>query len=708
MPTNLTLWLFLPCVALLALAAAAPPDGKPPVAKRQPRAQTLHGDTLTDDYYWLRDRQDPEVIRYLEEENRYTEARTRHTAVLQEQLYQEILGRIKETDLSAPDRLGDYYYYSRTEQGKQYGIYCRKKGSLESPEQVLLDANALAAGQKYFRLGAYRQSPDHRLLAYSTDTNGSEVYTLVIQDLETGRRLPDQILNTYYGVEWSADNQHLFYTTLDAAKRPYRLWRHRLGADSKDDQLVYEEKDEMFFLRLSKSRSREYLLLSLESKTTSEVRFLRADRPVESFRVLHPRQHDVEYHAEHHGSRFFIVTNDHARNFKLMEAPVANPAKTNWREVIPHRAAVKLDDIDAFQDHLVIYERERGLKTMRVRNLQTGQTHTVEFPEPVYTFGAGPNLEFRTSQLRFQYTSLVTPRSVFDYDMNTRKRDLQKRYDVLGGYDPTQYQSERVFAKASDGTQVPVSLVYRKGMTRNGKNPLFLYAYGSYGSSTEPSFSSDRLSLLDRGFVFAMAHLRGGGEMGRPWYDQGKLLNKKNTFTDFIACAEHLVREKYTSSDRLVISGGSAGGLLMGAVVNLRPDLFRAVIAKVPFVDVINTMLDQTIPLTVTEFEEWGNPQDKKYYHYMKSYSPYDNVGAKAYPPMLVTAGLNDPRVAYWEPAKWVAKLRRLKTDQNVLLLKTNLGAGHGGPSGRYDRFRETAFDYAFLLDLLGLEKPGT
>ncbi|MBI3698058.1 MAG: S9 family peptidase [Acidobacteria bacterium] len=677
-------------------------DVTPPVAKQVPHTISLHAETLTDPYFWLRDRNNPEVIQYLEAENRYTEAVMKHTDGLQTRLYQEILGRIKETDLSVPEKIDDYYYYSRTEQGKQYGIYCRKKGSLDAAEEILLDQNELAQGHKYFRVGNLKPSPDHKLLAYSTDANGSEKYTLYAKDLASGKLLADQVPNTYYGLEWGNDNATLFYTTLDETQRPYKLYRHKLGSDPKQDALLFHEKDDMFFLRIGKTRSHRYLMLSLESKTTSEVHYLDASRPSGDFKVIHPRQKDMEYSVEHHGDKFFIVTNENAKNFKLMEVTTENPKKTNWKEVIPHRASVKLDDVDAFRDHLVISEREDGLKKIRVRNMKTGETHTVEFPEPVYTFHLSANPEYNTTLLRFNYTSLVTPRSVFDYDMNTRKRDLKKQFEVLGGYDATQYRSERIFATASDGTRIPISMVYRKGMERNARNPLLLYGYGSYGLSTDPMFSSDRLSLLDRGFIYAIAHIRGGGEMGRPWYDDGKLLHKKNTFTDFIACAEHLITQKYTASDRLVIYGGSAGGLLMGAVTNMRRDLFKIVIAKVPFVDVINTMLDESIPLTVTEFEEC-NPKNKEYYQYMKAYSPYDNVQAKGYPHMLITTGLNDPRVAFWEPAKWTAKLRKTKTDRNVLLLKTNMGAGHGGASGRYDRIKETAFEYAFILDLLGI-----
>ena len=677
----------------------------PPVAKVIPRADALHGETRTDNYFWLRERDNPEVIEYLKAESKYTEAMMKHTEEFQKQLYKELLSRVKETDVSAPEKIDDYYYYTRTEEGKQYSIHCRKKGNLDAEEEILLDENVLADGHEYFHIGVYRISPDHQLLAYSTDTTGSETYTLYVKDLNTGELLKGKIENTYYSVEWANDNRTIFYNVLDEAKRPYKLYRHTLGTDPKEDILVYHEEDEPFFLYLRKTRSRTYLLLSLESNTTTEVHYLRADYPTEDFEVIHPRQHEMEYYIDHHGEKFLIMTNDNARNFKLMEVPLADPSKGNWKEIIPHRDSVKIDGIEAFRDHLAVYERENGLKRIRISNMANNEVHYVDFPEPVYTFWPSRNPDFNTNLLRFDYTSLVTPRSVFDYDMKTKTRELKKQEEVLGGYDPSLYQSERVFAKASDGTMVPISLVYRKGTARNGRNPLFLYGYGSYGSSSDPSFSSNRLSLLDRGFIYAIAHIRGGQEMGRYWYDQGKLLQKKNTFTDFIACAEHLIAEKYTSSDRLVIYGGSAGGLLMGAVTNMRPDLFNVVVAKVPFVDVINTMLDASIPLTVTEYGEWGNPHDREYYNYIGSYSPYDNVEARDYPNILVTAGLNDPRVQYWEPAKWTAKLRAVKTDENLLLLKTNMGAGHGGASGRYDYLKEIAFEYAFIFDRLGVKE---
>ena len=675
----------------------------PPTAKIVPKSDNLHGEKRVDNYFWLRERENPEVIEYLKAENEYTEAMMKHTREFQEKLYSELLSRIKETDLSVPVKIDDYYYYTRTEEGKQYSIHCRKRGSLEAEEEILLDQNVLAAGHEYFRIGAFKISPDHRLLAYSTNTTGSEVYTLYVKDLSTGELLSDKIEDTYYSVEWANDNKTIFYSILDDAKRPYKLYRHALGTDPAEDVLVYHEEDESFFLGVHKTKSKAYLIINLGSTTTSEVHYLEADRPSGDFKIIHPRQHEMEYYVVHHGEKFFIMTNDNAKNFKLMEAPVSSPAKKNWKEIIPHRDSVKIDALEAFRNHLVISERENGLKKLRISNMTDGEVHYIDFPEPVYTFSGGWNPDFSSKLLRFNYASLITPGSVFDYDMDARTRELKKQEEVLGGYDPSLYQSERIFATASDGTKVPVSMVYKKGMVRDGRNPVFLYGYGSYGSSTEPSFSSNRLSLLDRGFIFAIAHIRGGQEMGRYWYDQGKLLHKKNTFTDFIACADHLVAEEYTSSDGLVIYGGSAGGLLMGAVTNMRPELFRVVIAKVPFVDVINTMLDASIPLTTIEYEEWGNPNDKEFFDYMLSYSPYDNTEAKDYPNILITAGLNDPRVQYWEPAKWTARLRALKTDKNLLLLKTNMGAGHGGASGRYDYLKEIAFEYAFVFDMLGI-----
>ena len=669
-----------------------------------PKKLSLHGDTRVDNYFWLREKANPAVREYLESENRYAESVMKTTDKLQEKLYREIVGRVKQTDLSVPTRRGDYFYYTRTEEAKQYSVYCRKKGSLEAAEEILLDGNALGAGQPYFRVGVFTPSPDHNLLAYSTDTVGDEVYTVRVKDLRTGRLLPDSIPGTYYALEWAADNRTFFYTTVDSAKRPFKVFRHRLGAEPSDDALVYHEPDERFTVTLLKSKSREYLFLDVSSHTTSEYCYLRADEAEGAFRVLFPRRQDVEYEAVHHGDSFYVRINDNGKNFRLIRTPVSGATAGNSTEVIPHRAAVTLEAVDAFRDHLVVVERDGGLRQIAIENFKTGLRRRVSFPEPVYTVSPAANPEFDTTLLRFTYASLVTPSSVFDYDMEKTTRELMKQTEVLGGYDPSQYVSERVFATAKDGVRVPISLVYRKGAARDGKAPALLYGYGSYGMSTEPGFSSDRLSLLDRGFVYALAHVRGGSEMGRAWYDDGKLLNKKNTFTDFIACAERLIELKYTSSDRLAIMGRSAGGLLMGATVNMRPDLFKAVVAKAPFVDVLNSMLDTSLPLTVTEFEEWGNPAEQTAYEYMRTYSPYDNVAPKLYPHMLLTGGWNDPRVSYWEPAKLAAKLRATKKGDNLVLLKTNMGAGHFGASGRYENFRETAFDYAFILHALGVE----
>jgi oligopeptidase B len=675
----------------------------PPAARVERRVHTLHGETRIDEYFWLRDRSDPEVIAYLEAENRYTGAVMRHTEALQEQLYQEMRGRIKETDLSVPERVDDYFYYTRTEAGGQYPIFCRRRGSLDAPEEVLLDQNPLAADHAYFKLGVREVSPDHRLLAYSVDISGAEAFTLYVKDLTTGRLLAESIGNTSLGVTWANDSRTLFYTLLDHAHRPCRLYRHTIGSSPTTDVLVYFEPDESFFLDINRTRSRRYLLLDITSHSTSEVRFLDADKPEGVFSVVQPREAGVEYSVEHHDERFFITTNDSAPNFRLVQAPVASPSKADWSPVLPYRPDIKLDETDAFRSHLVVYERQAGLRQIRIINLVSGDEHLVPFPEPVYTLRAHENPEFETSLLRFTYTSLVTPSSVVEYDMGERSWTVLKQTEVLGGYDPSLYRSERVFATAPDGERVPISLVYRAPLQLNGERPLLLNGYGAYGLSYDPAFSSNTLSLLDRGFVVAIAHVRGGEEMGRPWYEGGRLLNKRSTFTDFIASAEHLLASGYSSSDRLVINGGSAGGLLMGAVTNLRPDLFRVVLADVPFVDVVNTMLDASLPLTVIEYDEWGNPGDKTAYEYIRSYSPYDNIEAKDYPHMLVTAGLNDPRVAYWEPAKWTARLRGRKTDSNRLLLRTNMGAGHGGASGRFDSLREIAFKYAFMLDVLGV-----
>jgi oligopeptidase B len=679
---------------------------QPPAAPQRPTDLEQHGDVRVDPWYWLRDRDDPEVIAYLEAENAHTEAVTADTAPLRDALYGEIVARIQETDLSVPARWGSYWYYSRTVEGLQYPIHCRRPGGPEgsdSDEQVLLDENVLADGHDFFALGALSISPDHRLAAYSTDFDGDEVFTMRVRDLATGADLDDEIPGVNYGATWALDNATIFYTVLNDAKRPWRLYRHGLGTPVDQDVLVHEEEDEAFYVGVSRTRSDAYLLLELSSMVTSETHVLPADDPTGGFAVVEPRRHGIEYEVDHHGDRFLIVTNDDAENFRLVEAPVGSPGRAAWRDVVAHRSDVKLDSVDVFRDHLVLYERADAVRRIRVTDPSGQDAHTIEQPEAVSTAYPGENHEFDTSVLRFGYTSLVTPASVFDYDIASRQRTLLKQQPVLGGYDPADYETGRVWATAPDGTRVPVSYVQRRGVAHDGTAPTLLYGYGSYEVSRDPTFSSLRLSLLDRGVIFALAHVRGGGEMGRRWYEDGKFLHKQNTFTDFVACAEALVEQGFTSSDRLVARGGSAGGLLMGAVVNRRPDLFRAIVAEVPFVDVLTTILDESLPLTIIEWDEWGNPQDQEFYDYIKAYSPYDNVEPKDYPAMLVTAGLNDPRVSYWEPAKWVAKLRATKTDANPLLLKTEMGAGHMGPSGRYDAWKDEAFVFAFILDAVGI-----
>ena len=682
----------------------------PPAAPKRPLELTHHGDTRIDDWYWLRDRDDPEVLAHLEAENAYTDAELGRLEPLRERLFREIKSRIQETDLSPPARKGDYWYYGRTVEGLQYGIHCRKQGSLEAPEEVLLDENVLAEGKGFFALGGFELSPSHRLLAYSTDTEGDEVYAVRIRDLTTGNDLDDEIPGTYYGLAWGDDEQHVFYTTVNEAMRPWRLHRHRLGTSVDDDVIVYQENDESFYLGVERSKSDRFIFLHLDSKVTSEMHFLEAADPTGTFTVVEARRQGVEYGVDHHGDHFVIVTNDDAPNFKLMVTEIATPGRDHWRDLVAHRADVRLEEVEVFDRHLVLSERADALVALRVLPVggdvtDLGEGTIIDQPEPVYAAGIGTNLEMASTVLRFGYTSLVTPRSVIDYDMATGERVLVKQDAVLGGFDPSRYGTERVWATAPDGERIPISILYHKGSPTNGTSPALLYGYGSYEASIDPVFSSMRLSLVDRGFMFAIAHVRGGGEMGRRWYEHGKLLEKTNTFTDFIACAEHLIDERWTSADRLVIRGGSAGGLLMGAVTNMRPDLFKAVVAEVPFVDCLTTILDESLPLTVMEWEEWGNPvTDPDVYAYMKSYSPYDNVEAKAYPAMLVRGGLNDPRVSYWEPAKWVAKLRDRKTDHRLLVLRTDMGAGHMGPSGRYDAWRDEAFIQAFMLDMVNIK----
>jgi oligopeptidase B len=672
----------------------------PPVAKKVSHVRELHGDRFDDEYFWLREKANPEVVKHLEAENAYTDSVMKPLAPLQETLYKEMLGRIKETDLSVPSRKDGYYYYSRTEQGKQYPIHCRKKGSLDAPEEVYLDVNALAKGEKYMGIGAMSVSDDGHLLAYSTDNTGFREYRLSVKDLRTGAVL-ERPVEKVNSVAWAGDNKTLFYSIPDAAKRPYRVYRHLVG--QKDDVLVHDEKDERFSVGVSRTRSRGFVLIEIGSLTTSEVKYLASDTPAGEWKTIVPRRDEHEYDVEHRGDLFYIRTNQGGRNFGLVTAPVSDPAPSRWTPLVPHRADVMLQGAMVFRDHLVLYERVNGLSTLRVTKIGTGDYRAIPFPEPSYSLFPSGNPEFDTASLRYSYQSFVTPGSVFEYDMSAGATKLLKETEVPGGYDRSKYTTERVMATAPDGIKVPVSIVALKAVKRDGSAPIYLGGYGSYGIPNDVNFSSNRFSLVDRGVVYGIAHIRGGGDLGKPWHDQGRMMNKKNTFTDFIAAAEHLVTQKYGAQSRLVIEGGSAGGLLMGAVTNMRPDLFKAVVSQVPFVDVINTMSDSTLPLTVGEFEEWGNPANKAEYDYMKSYDPYRNLKRAAYPAMLVKTSFNDSQVMYWEPAKYVARLRTLKTDTNPLVFKVNMAAGHGGSSGRYDRLKEVAFDYAFMLWQMGL-----
>ena len=678
-----------------------PPVAEPsaPIAKRVPYSYVVHGDTITDEYRWMRERdRDPDVMRYLEAENAYADAYLKR-AIPVEKLYQELLSHVQETDLSVPYKKGAFFYYSRTEQGKQYPILCRKSGSLEAPEQVMLDLNELAKGQSFLQLGAAAVSDDGSTLAYSLDTRGFREYTLFVKDLASGKLGPERIEHTT-SVAWVADGKSLFYVTEDHAKRPHRLWRHAVGTPG-PDTLVQEEKDELFRLGVARSRSRQYLFAHTASATTSEVRFLRADQPAAPWQLIAPRRHDHEYDVDHHGDRFWIRTNSAGRNFRVVTVEVRDPAEARWREVLPHRADVMVEAVDLFARHLVRTERAGGLPRLVVQELASRAEHVIEMPEPVYDVALGVNAEFDTDVVRLDYTSLVTPPSVLDYAVATRERTLLKEQPVPG-YDRSRYASARTFAVAPDGTRVPVSLVFRRGTPQDGSAPLLLYGYGAYGISMDDGFSSNRLALLDRGVIFAIAHVRGGGELGKPWHDAGRMLNKKNTFSDFVAAGEHLVAQRWTAPDRMAAMGGSAGGLLMGAIVNLRPDLWKAVVLQVPFVDVVNTMLDESLPLTVGEFEEWGNPKLEPEYRYLRAYCPYSNIAPRAYPSMLVKTGLHDSQVMYWEPAKYVARMRARRTDRNPLLFKTVMSGGHHGASGRYDSLRETAYVYAYVLDQLG------
>jgi oligopeptidase B len=652
-----------------------------------------------DAYYWLREKDNPEVRAYLEAENAYADAVMAPTLPLQETLYREIVGRVQETDASAPTLYKGWWSYTRTVEGLDYEIYCRRRGTMEAPEEVMLDGNELAKGHEYFDLGYVERSLDDRLLAYAVDLDGSERHELRFRDLATGEDLDDVIRGVYYGSAWSADSTMLFYVMPDAAVRPYQVWRHVLGTPTEDDVLVMQEDDERFELSVEQTKSESYVIFTSTSQVTSESLFIPSDQPEAEPVLVEARRHGIEYNIDHQGDRLLILTNDGARNFRLMAAPIASPGRSSWTEVVPERPGVRLNFTDVHAGHVVLGERSEGLQLLEVLDFATGELHTVDQPDPAYTAFPGSDPNYDSPVMRFYYTSLTAPFSAVDYDMRTRARTVVKEQPVRGGYDRADYVSERLWASAPDGVRIPISVVYRRGLKRDGSNPALLNGYGAYELSSDPMFDSVRLSMLDRGFVFAIAHVRGGGEMGREWYEDGKFLRKTNTFTDFIACAERLVELGYTNPRRLAIRGRSAGGLLIGAVLNMRPDLFACAVAQVPFVDALTTMLDDKLPLTINEFDEWGNPAEADFYQYMKAYSPYDNVHAADYPALLVTTGLNDPRVSYWEPAKWVAKLRSLKRGESTLLLKTEMGSGHSGPSGRYESWREEAFITAFVLD---------
>jgi oligopeptidase B len=675
-----------------------------PVASRKLVKMTKHGNTRRDYYAWLRasgkPEDNPEIIGYLKEENDYTDALMAHTKRFQKKLFLEMKGRIKETDMSVPYKKDGYWNYSRTEEGLQYTIYCRKQGTMENKEEVLLDVNKLAKGHKYCSAHC-SVSFEKDILAYAVDTVGRRIYTVYFKSLTTGKMFKDTISDISGNMTWANDNKTLFYSRQDSETlRSHQIWRHELGTDSLEDVLVYEEKDKTFSTYVFKTKSKRYIMIVSSQTLSDEYRYVEADDPAGEFRMFCPREIDHEYAIEHFGDRFYILTNYKAKNFRLMSTSVSDTKRKSWKEVISHRKNVLLENFEIFNDFLVLEERNNGLVQIRITPNIGGGEHYITFNDPAYSAGLLTNSEFDTEVLRFGYNSMTTPGTVYDYNMRTREKILLKQQEVLGDFDQKNYKSERIFAKAEDGTKIPISLVYKKDTVLDGNSPLLLYGYGSYGHSMDAGFGSSRISLLDRGFLFAIAHIRGGEDMGRYWYEDGKKLKKKNTFTDFIACAEHLINKKYTNSEKLFAMGGSAGGLLMGAVLNMRSDLFHGVVAQVPFVDIVTTMLDTSIPLTTGEYDEWGNPNEKEYYDYILSYSPYDNVEAKEYPHLMVTTGIHDSQVQYFEPAKWVAKLRYLKKDDNLLLMRINMGAGHGGASGRFDSLKELAEVYTFILDL--------
>jgi len=688
-----------------------------PSAPKTAKTLEIHGDTRIDDYFWMRlsddqknaetpDKQTQDVLDYLNSENTYRKEVMKNTEVFQEKLFQEMKGRIKEDDESVPYKYNGYHYYVRTEKGAEYALYCRKKGSMDSKEIVMLDGPKLADGHEYFAIAGRSVSPNNEILAYGTDTVSRRIYTVKFKNLKTGEYLEDVLEGTTGGATWANDNQTLFYTKKDPETlRSNKIYKHKLGTPQSEDELVYEEKDDTFGTFVYKTKSEQYVVIGCYQTLSSEYRFVDANSPDGEFTIIQPRKRDLEYSVAHYGDQFYIMTNHEAKNFRLMKTHVNNPGIENWEEVIPHRSDVFLEGIEIFKDYLVLDERKNGLTSIKIRPWSGDAEYSLQFEDEAYSAGISTNMDFDTEILRYGYTSMTTPRSTFEWNMKTKERNLLKQSEVVGGHNPADYESKRLYATAKDGKKVPISLVYKKGIELDGTNPTLLYAYGSYGSTIDPGFSSLRLSLLNRGFVFAIAHIRGGQVMGREWYEDGKLLKKKNTFTDYVDCAKFLIDQNYTNSDHLYAQGGSAGGLLMGAVVNMNPELFNGVIAAVPFVDVISTMLDESIPLTTGEFDEWGNPKDKEYYDYIKTYSPYDNVGKQEYPNMLVTTGYWDSQVQYWEPAKWVAKLREMKTDNNILIMECNMETGHGGASGRFAALKEYAMEYAFFLMLEGIEE---
>jgi oligopeptidase B len=679
---------------------------KPPAAKEVQYDLVMHGDTRVDPFYWMNERDGEEVLEYLNAENAYAEAIMKGTEKLREKLFQEIKGRIKEQDESVPYFENGYYYYTRYEQGKEYPIYCRKKETLENSEEVMLNVNELAGGYPFYSVRGVSVSPNNKLVAFGVDTLSRRQYTIYFKNLETGELIDTEIPKTTGGVAWANDNNTVFYTMIDETLRPHKIFRHSLSSkDSQDDYLVYDEQDETYRAFVFNSKSKKYIFFGSSSTLSTEYSFLDADKPFGKLKIIQPREKGLEYSVTHFGDKFFIITNLDAKNFRLMKTSVKKTEKGHWEEVIPHREDVLISGIEVFQNFLVIDERKDGLKQLRIIDQNTKKEHYLDFGEEVYTAWIAYNPEYNTPLLRYSYTSMTTPFTTYDYNMETGEKILLKQTEVLGGFSSENYETKRLWVDARDGKKIPMSVVYRKGLDLNGNNPTLIYGYGSYGASMDPYFSSSRLSLLDRGFVYALAHIRGGEELGREWYEDGKLLNKMNTFNDFIDCSEFLINNKYSSSEKLFAMGGSAGGLLVGAIANLRPDLYKGIIAQVPFVDVVTTMLDSSIPLTTGEYDEWGNPNDPKFYDYMKSYSPYDQVTAQDYPNMLITTGYHDSQVQYFEPAKWVAKLRDVKTDNNILIFKIDMDAGHGGASGRFKALHDVAFEYAFMLKLLDISK---